>query len=165
MADQPHVESTLKFFDQWNTDFPTMCASFHTYFAKDAIWWNTPIFPQVQGVEEAYEQILRPSNESSLAMDRIHVETLNIAQVGNLVLEGLGGRGLLRCRPFQAVDVSPKRGDLGSRRFVRLFEILDASHQGLVAGDLVGGRKELGLDLARNHEPRRERNGRHDEHP
>jgi len=85
MADQPHVESTLKFFDQWNTDFPTMCASFHTYFAKDAIWWNTPVFPQVQGVEEAYEQILRPSNESSLAMDRIHVETLNIAQVGNLV--------------------------------------------------------------------------------
>ena len=85
MADQPHVESTLKFFDQWNTDFPTMCASFHTYFAKDAIWWNTPIFPQVQGVKEAYEQILRPSNESSLAMDRIHVETLNIAQVGNLV--------------------------------------------------------------------------------
>jgi len=85
MADQPHVESTLKFFDQWNTDFPTMCASFHTYFAKDAIWWNTPVFPQVQGVEEAYEQILRPSNESSLAMHRTHVETLNIAQVGNLV--------------------------------------------------------------------------------
>jgi limonene-1,2-epoxide hydrolase len=85
MADQPHVESVLKFFDEWNTDFPTMCASFHKYFAKDAIWWNTPVFPQVQGVEEAYEQILRPSNESSLAMDRIHVETLNIAQVGNLV--------------------------------------------------------------------------------
>lgn len=85
MASQPHVESTLKFFDQWNTDFPTMCASFHTYFAKDAIWWNTPVFPQVQGVEEAYEQILRPSNESSLAMDRIHVETRNIAQVGNRV--------------------------------------------------------------------------------
>jgi limonene-1,2-epoxide hydrolase len=85
MPDQPHVVSTLKFFDQWNTDFKTMCASFHTYFAKDAIWWNTPVFPQVQGVDEAYEQILRPSNESSLAMDRIHVETLNIAQVGNLV--------------------------------------------------------------------------------
>jgi limonene-1,2-epoxide hydrolase len=85
MADQPHVESVLKFFDEWDTDFPTMCASFHKYFAKDAIWWNTPVFPQVQGVEEAYEQILLPSNESSLAMDRIHVETLNIAQVGNLV--------------------------------------------------------------------------------
>lgn len=85
MADQPHAESTLKFFEEWNTDFPTMCASFHKYFAPDGIWWNTPVFPQVQGVEEAYEQILRPSNESSLAMDRIHVETLNIAQVGNLV--------------------------------------------------------------------------------
>jgi len=85
MTDQPHVESVLKFFDEWNTDFPTMCASFRTYFAEDGIWWNTPVFPQVQGFEEAYEQILRPSNESSLAMDRIHVETLNIAQVGNLV--------------------------------------------------------------------------------
>ena len=85
MTVQPHVDSVLKFFDEWNTDFPTMSASFHKYFAPDAIWWNTPVFPQVQGVEEAYEQILRPSNESSLAMDRIHVETLNIAQVGNLV--------------------------------------------------------------------------------
>ena len=85
MADQLHVESVLKFWDEWNTDFPTMCASFHRYFAPDAIWWNTPVFPQVQGVEEAYEKILRPSNESSLAMDRIRVETLNIAQVGNLV--------------------------------------------------------------------------------
>jgi limonene-1,2-epoxide hydrolase len=85
MTDQPHVESVLKFFDEWNTDFPGMCASFRTYFAEDGIWWNTPVFPQVQGFEEAYEQILRPSNESSLAMDRIRVETLNIAQVGNLV--------------------------------------------------------------------------------
>ena len=85
MADQLHVESVLKFWDEWNTDFPTMCASFPKYFAPDAIWWNTPVFPQVQGVEEAYEKILRPSNESSLAMDRIRVETLNIAQVGNLV--------------------------------------------------------------------------------
>jgi limonene-1,2-epoxide hydrolase len=85
MADQLHVESVLKFWDEWNTNFPTMCASFHKYFAPDAIWWNTPVFPQVQGVEEAYEEILRPSNESSLAMDRIRVETLNIAQVGNLV--------------------------------------------------------------------------------
>src|SRR5260370_7861952 len=83
MADQPHVQSVLKFFDEWNTDFPTMCASFHKYFAKDAIWWNPPVFPQVQGVEEAYEQILRPSNESSLAMDHIHVHTLNIAQLSN----------------------------------------------------------------------------------
>jgi limonene-1,2-epoxide hydrolase len=85
MADQPHVESVLKFFDEWNTDFPTMCASFYKYFAPDAIWWNTPVFPQVTGVDEAVEKILRPSNESALAMDRIHVETLNIAQVGNLV--------------------------------------------------------------------------------
>jgi limonene-1,2-epoxide hydrolase len=85
MADQPHVESVLKFFDEWNTDFPTMCASFSNYFAEDAIWWNTPVFPQVQGVDEAFEKILRPSNESSLAMDRIHVETLNITQAGNLV--------------------------------------------------------------------------------
>ncbi|MBB5167831.1 limonene-1,2-epoxide hydrolase family protein [Mycobacterium sp. AZCC_0083] len=85
MTDHPHAASALKFFDAWNTDFPTMCASFHEYFAEDAIWWNTPVFPQVHGVDEAYEQILRPSNESSLAMDRIHVETLNIAQVGNLV--------------------------------------------------------------------------------
>jgi limonene-1,2-epoxide hydrolase len=85
MADQLHVENVLKFWDEWDTDFPTMCASFHKYLAPDAIWWNTPVFPQVQGVEEAYEKILRPSNESSLAMDRIRVETLNIAQVGNLV--------------------------------------------------------------------------------
>jgi limonene-1,2-epoxide hydrolase len=85
MTDQPQVESVLKFFDEWNTNFPTMCAAFWKYFAPDAIWWNTPVFPQVTGVEEALEKILRPSNESSLAMDRIHVETLNIAQVGNLV--------------------------------------------------------------------------------
>jgi limonene-1,2-epoxide hydrolase len=85
MADEPHVESVLKFFDEWNTDFPTMCASFTKYFAPDGIWWNTPVFPQVQGFDEAFEQILKPSNESSLAMDRIRVETLNIAQVGNLV--------------------------------------------------------------------------------
>jgi limonene-1,2-epoxide hydrolase len=85
MADQPHAESVLKFFDEWNTDFETMCASFSKYFAPDGIWWNTPRFPQVTGVDEAFEKILRPSNESALAMDRIHVETLNIAQVGNLV--------------------------------------------------------------------------------
>src|ERR1700758_2544185 len=85
MADQPHVQSVLKFWDEWNTDFPTMCASFHKYFAPDAIWWNTSVFPQVQGVEEAYEKILRPSNESSLAMDRIQVESLSIAQGGHLV--------------------------------------------------------------------------------
>ena len=85
MVDQPHVESVLRFFGEWNTDFPTMCASFSKYFAPDAIWWNTPRFPVVTGVDEAVEQILRPSNESALAMDRIHVETLNIAQVGNRV--------------------------------------------------------------------------------
>jgi limonene-1,2-epoxide hydrolase len=85
MVDQPHVENVLKFFDEWNTDFPTMCASFSKYFAPDATWWNTPRFPVVTGFDEAVEQILRPSNESALAMDRIHVETLNIAQVGNRV--------------------------------------------------------------------------------
>jgi limonene-1,2-epoxide hydrolase len=85
MSDQQYAEATLKFFDEWNTDFQTMCASFAKYFATDGIWWNTPRFPQVTGVDEAVEQILRPSNESALAMDRIHVETLNIAQVGNLV--------------------------------------------------------------------------------
>jgi limonene-1,2-epoxide hydrolase len=85
MANEPHVENVLKFFDEWNTDFPTMCASFSKYFASDAIWWNTPRFPQCTGVDEAVEKILRPSNESSLAMDRIHVEMLNIAQVGDRV--------------------------------------------------------------------------------
>jgi limonene-1,2-epoxide hydrolase len=85
MADQPHAESVLNFFDEWNTDFETMCASFSKYFAPDAVWWNTPRFPQVTGVDEAVEKILRPSKESPLAMERIRVETLNIAQVGDRV--------------------------------------------------------------------------------
>jgi limonene-1,2-epoxide hydrolase len=85
MTDQPHVESVLKFFDEWDTDFETMCQSFWKYFAPNAVWWNTPRFPQVTGVEEAVEKILRPSNESALAMDRIRVDTLNITQVDNLV--------------------------------------------------------------------------------
>jgi limonene-1,2-epoxide hydrolase len=85
MTDQPHVDSVLKFFDEWDTNFQTMCDSFWRYFASDAVWWNTPRFPQVTGVQEALEKILRPSNESALGMDRIRVEILNIAQVDNLV--------------------------------------------------------------------------------
>jgi limonene-1,2-epoxide hydrolase len=85
MTDQRHADSVLRFFDEWDTDFATMCAAFWKYFAPEAVWWNTPVFPAVTGVQEAIDQILRPSNESALGMDRIRVDTLNIAQVGNLV--------------------------------------------------------------------------------
>ncbi len=84
------------------------------------------------------------------------------AQVGDLVVKGLGGRRVLGGGALERVDVRPQGGDLGAQRGVGLLQVLDAAHERLVTGDLVGGRQELSLDLARHQEPGRERDRRDD---
>src|SRR5260370_6823366 len=84
------------------------------------------------------------------------------AQVGDLVVKGLGGRRVLGGGALERVDVRPQGGDLGAQLGVGLLQVLDAAHERLVTGDLVGGRQELSLDLARHQEPCRERDRRDD---
>jgi limonene-1,2-epoxide hydrolase len=80
----PNVSRMLWLFDQWNTDFPTMCASFREAFADDCIWENAGM-PVVRGYDEAFEKILAPSNASPFYMDAIRVDTLNIMTEGDTV--------------------------------------------------------------------------------
>ena len=69
------------------------------------------------------------------------------AQVGDLVSQRLGRRrppGRVR---LKRVDLVAKLGDLATLVGVGGLEVLDAAHQGLVAGKLVGGSQQLGSDL------------------
>ena len=67
-------------------------------------------------------------------------------QVGHLVLQGVGGvRAAGRLR-FEGLDLRPQRRDLPAVCLIGPVEVLDAPHQGLVAGDLVGRRQQLRLD-------------------
>jgi limonene-1,2-epoxide hydrolase len=79
-----NVDRMLRLFDQWDSDFATMCAAFRDAFAADCIWENAGM-PVVKGFDEAYEKILLPSNAAPFYMDAIRVDTLNIMQTGNTV--------------------------------------------------------------------------------
>jgi limonene-1,2-epoxide hydrolase len=85
MSNGPNAKRMLAFFDKWETDFDTMAESFREIFAENAVWWNTPKLPQVRGFQEAYEQVLKPSKDSALAMECIRVDTLNITEADNKV--------------------------------------------------------------------------------
>src|SRR5450631_2485422 len=79
------------------------------------------------------------------------------AKVGDLVLQGLRGGGASGRCGFQRVDLSPKCGDLASGCSVGRLEVLHAANEGLIAGDLVGGRQQLGFELSRHEETGDER--------
>ena len=81
------------------------------------------------------------------------------SKFGDLVLKGLGGGGPLGGGSLQRVDLGAERGDLGARVSVARRQLLDAAHQRLVAGHLVGGGKELDLDLPGDQEAGRQGNG------
>jgi len=75
------------------------------------------------------------------------------AQIAELALQRLGGRRAGRGFGFEPVDLHPERCNLPAVVGVGRFELLDVANQGLVAGELVGGREQLRPDLAREHEP------------
>jgi limonene-1,2-epoxide hydrolase len=80
-----HAERMVAFFEKWDSDFDTMVQSFRDIFADDCSWWNTDQRPLVHGIDEAIEQVLKPSRDTALAMECIRVEMVNIAQDGNKV--------------------------------------------------------------------------------
>jgi limonene-1,2-epoxide hydrolase len=83
-TDKLNISRILWLFDQWNTDFPTMCAAFREVFADDCVWENAGM-SAVRGYDEAFEKILAPSNADPFYMDAIRVDTLNIMATGNTV--------------------------------------------------------------------------------
>ena len=74
------------------------------------------------------------------------------AQIGDLVLQGLGRRRAAGRLGFQLIDLGSQDGDLAPGAGVGRLQLLDAPHEGLVAGDLVGGGQQLRLDLPRDEE-------------
>ena len=76
------------------------------------------------------------------------------AQVGDLVLQRLSGRGVRRGLRFARVDVRAQLRDLPPVTGVGRFELLDVVQEGLVTGHLVGRRKELSSDLVGKHKTR-----------
>jgi len=74
------------------------------------------------------------------------------SQVGQLVFQRLRGRRTRGGIRLKGVDLGPQRRDLAAVARVDPLELLDAPHQGLIAGELVGRREELRPHLAREHE-------------
>jgi hypothetical protein len=76
------------------------------------------------------------------------------AEVGNLVLQGLGSGGAARGVGFEGIDLNAKISNMASGVRVGGLQILHAVNQRLVSGDLVGRVQELRLDLIRQDESR-----------
>ncbi len=83
------------------------------------------------------------------------------AEVGHLVLQGLGGGRPARGVGFQRVDLGPERRDQAARLGVGRLEVLHAPYQCLVSGHLVGGCQKLRLDLPGDQKPHEQGDGCH----
>lgn len=83
MAIESRIPSVLEFFKLWESDFDTMCRSYHDFFTADCAWLNQG-FPITHGPDEAVEKVVEPCRVG-LGMETIRVEILNIAEAGDTV--------------------------------------------------------------------------------
>jgi limonene-1,2-epoxide hydrolase len=77
------VSRVLAFFEQWGTDFDSMCKSYYDLFTPDCSWANQG-FPTTHGPDEAIEKVVQPCN-AGLGMDTIRVDILNIGEANGVV--------------------------------------------------------------------------------